>query len=368
MNGRVLLHCIPSLGGGGAERQLALLIPALQAMGWNNHVAYARAGVNLEAIVNAGVPVTQVGPGAVGSIRTLLQVYRLVGRTRPQIVQTWLPHMDIVGGLAAKAHRARWVITERSSSAAYDGSLAYRLREWLARGADCVVANSHAGARLWEELAPDLRRITIPNAVPYDRIRTRTNSARLQSPNPGLARKKILTAGRIAVEKDPLTLLRAIAEVLQARDDSIVEIFGEGELETQLRGQVASLPSNVAGRVRISGYTDDLWGEMASADVFVSMSRFEGNPNVVLEAAACECPLILSDIPAHREIVDATSAWFVPIQDAQALARTLMHVLDNPRQAREKAGAAMELVAQRSVERMARTYDALYRTLLEEHR
>ena len=190
MSGRVLLHCIPSLGGGGAERQLALLIPALQALGWNNHVAFARAGVNLEAIVNAGVPVTQVGPGAVGSIRTLLQVYRLVGRTRPQIVQTWLPHMDIVGGLAAKAHRARWVLSERTSSAAYDGSLGYRLREWLGRGADCVVANSDAGARLWEELAPELRRITIPNAVPYDRIRVRTAAVRLQSPNPGLTRKK----------------------------------------------------------------------------------------------------------------------------------------------------------------------------------
>lgn len=364
MRNRTLLHCIPSLGGGGAERQLSLLAPALQSMGWSNHVAYARAGSNLDAIVAAGVPTTRVGSGRVGSPITLLQVYRLVGSLRPAIVQTWLPHMDIIGGAAALAHRARWLISERTSSAAYGPGIGYRVRERLGRRADCVVANSRAGASFWEGIAPGVRRLTIPNAVPQDQIQARICGVREQARL--RAQPTIVTAGRFAPEKDPLTVISAIGAVLQEDGRVRAALFGEGEMESEVRSLVASLPADAAARVSIAGYTRDLWTQLAAADVFVSMSFFEGNPNVVLEAAACECPLVLSDIPAHREIFDEGSAYFVAPRDPVDLARVLARALNDQAEAGRRARAAAALVAQRSVAQMARQYDSVYRALLEE--
>ncbi len=54
-----------------------------------------------------------------------------------------------------------------------------------------------------------------------------------------------------------------------------------------------------------------VWALMKKASVFVSLSAYEGCPNTVMEAMACGCPIIVSDIPEHREILDEQSALFV---------------------------------------------------------
>lgn len=369
MSRGTILHCIPSLAGGGSERQLSLLVPALQAMGWDNHVAYARGGVHMDTMADCRIPTISVGGGRVGSLRTLLDVCRLVGKLRPDIVQTWLPHMDIVGGIAALIHGTPWLISERSSGAAYTHGISHRLRERLGHRADYVVANSLVGANFWRSVAPNVRRTTIVNAVPHEQILAQTAGIRTRSRSVGCAQRTIVAAGRFSPEKDPQTLIRAITAVLKTSDNVQASIFGEGPLEPEIRQLASSqLAPTEATRLRIGGYTSDLWIELARADLFVSVSWFEGSPNVPLEAAACGCPLVLSDIPAHREIFDHTSAYFVTPRNPDNLAQVISHVLENPAEANRKAGIASELAARRSVGSMVRQYDSLYRMLLEEGR
>ena len=71
----------------------------------------------------------------------------------------------------------------------------------------------------------------------------------------------------------------------------------------------------LADRVRLVGFVPDAWAWMKRASVLVSPSLFEGHPNVVLEAAACGCPLVVSDIPAHREFLDGENAVLVDTGD-----------------------------------------------------
>jgi glycosyltransferase involved in cell wall biosynthesis len=155
-----------------------------------------------------------------------------------------------------------------------------------------------------------------------------------------------------------MTLLQAIPEVLVTRTDAAFYLFGEGPLEREL--VAAAARDELRGRVRIQGFTSQLWSWMKRANVFVSLSLFEGSSNVALEAAAAGCPLILSDIPANRELFDDDSAFFVPASDAAAVARAMIAALGDRTRAEQKAKRAYEKLLRWPVEAIASEYIDLY--------
>jgi glycosyltransferase involved in cell wall biosynthesis len=81
-------------------------------------------------------------------------------------------------------------------------------------------------------------------------------------------------------------------------------------------------------RVFFPGHVDDVPRWLAAADVFVFPSRYEGLGGAVIEAMAAGLPIIASDIPVMREVVEAGgNADLVPVDDSAALARTLAAML-----------------------------------------
>jgi len=122
----------------------------------------------------------------------------------------------------------------------------------------------------------------------------------------------------------------------------------------------------VAHRLVFTGFVENLWDLMKRANALVSLSRFEGRPNVVLEAMACGCPLVVSDIPAHREILDERSALFADPDDPAAAAAALKATLVCGDEARGRARAARVSDAGLPVEETARLYEQLYLSLLGE--
>jgi glycosyltransferase involved in cell wall biosynthesis len=76
----------------------------------------------------------------------------------------------------------------------------------------------------------------------------------------------------------------------------------------------------VAGKILLPGVITNPWSLLKKAELLVSVSHYEGCPNVVLEAMACGCPVVVSDIPAHREILGEATALLVNPQDPAAIA------------------------------------------------
>jgi glycosyltransferase involved in cell wall biosynthesis len=116
-------------------------------------------------------------------------------------------------------------------------------------------------------------------------------------------------------------------------------------------------------RVRLAGFTPELWRWMRRASAFVSVSHFEGNPNTVLEAMALGCPLVVSAIAQHREILDDATAQFCDRTSVDDIAGAIDSVLVRPEVAAKRAAAAAESVHGRSVEHAAHAYIGLYRAL-----
>lgn len=361
-NGRkVSLYCIPSFGGGGAERQLCYLANSSIGMGFATHIAYIHDGPNLKVLDQSGVVLHRLSARSNYDPMILLQLVKLIREVRPFLIQTWISQMDVMGGLAGLFTKTPFILSERSSALAYRRNWKDRLRVYVGLRAAAVVANSEAGKSYWQGLGYQGRTQVIRNVVPMSEIE------RAPCADPGdygipKGSRLIVFAGRYSEEKNIILLLEAVTRVIRERSDVAALLFGEGPLRGEIERWVSE--SGLGARIKIGGYCESLWALMKAADVFVSVSAFEGHPNTVLEAMAARCPLVVSDIPEHREFLDESSAYLTRPSSIADVADAVARALDNRTEARAKADAAFRAAAKWSAESQTSEYIDLYRKIL----
>src|SRR4051794_3208157 len=105
-----ILHCILSMHGGGAEQQLRDLAPALATRGHDVHVAVIFPGVH-SAGLTPKCTVHELGARGNRDPHIVSRIFNCMRRLRPDLVQTWLTHMDIVAGASATLLRIPWVLS-----------------------------------------------------------------------------------------------------------------------------------------------------------------------------------------------------------------------------------------------------------------
>jgi glycosyltransferase involved in cell wall biosynthesis len=157
---------------------------------------------------------------------------------------------------------------------------------------------------------------------------------------------RIITVGAFKEQKNHALLLDAFARV--AAKDAQLMLLGQGHLRAALERRASEL--GIAGRVLMPGFTVDPWPYLASADVFVLSSDYEGFPLVLAEAMHAGLKVVSTDcISGPAELLDG-GRWgrLVPCGDAQRLAEAIDAALAEPsdparmrRRAVEMAGPAM---------------------------
>jgi glycosyltransferase involved in cell wall biosynthesis len=175
-----------------------------------------------------------------------------------------------------------------------------------------------------------------------------------------------LTAiGRLIEVKNPLTIERAFH--LSDDGQSRLVFVGEGHLRDPLMQEIAA--HGLGRRVQFTGLIarELVYKYLLDTDLFISTSFIEGLPVAVLEAMACGRPILLSDIPAHREI--AANIDFIPLvaaPDADGFAREIKRFQKMSAQERSQIGArCRQLVEERfSLTKMRQEYDSIYLQLL----
>jgi glycosyltransferase involved in cell wall biosynthesis len=349
---RVLL-CIPTLCGGGAERQIRLLAPRLVERGM--HVAlFSRFGPgDAESLTAAGIECFPIAAVGNHDPRIVVQLARAARRSNAQIVHTWLTQMDVIGGAVALATRKIWVLSERTSPEGYRGTIKERTRFALGRFADLVVANSPSGLAAW----PHHPRLTvIGNGIDFEALDAAPTAFADRTAE---GRPLILVAARLARCKRIDAVLRAVPHLRRAFPDALLAIIGAGPEETSLKALAAEF--GIERSVYFAGFRQDVWSWIKSASVFISASRVEGQPNLVLEAAAAGIPQVLSDIRMHRDTVGDEGALFVDPGDPAALSDAIESLIRGPSLARRLAASARSAVLGLSIGRAAENYAELYR-------
>lgn len=352
-----VLHLIPTLGQGGAERQLSILAPALKDEGIDVAVGIHTEGENLRPLENAGVKIFRLPARLNNSPLRYLDVARVVRCYRPDLVQTWLLQMDVFGGLVARNYRVPHILSERSSGELYhSGGIKFGIRAMIGSFAAAVVANSRGGADYWKSVNFRGELKIIPNAIGEYILPSTV-------PDFGLIGKRIIVAaGRFSFEKNYDVLIQALIDALLRLPDHHAVILGDGPDRSRFENYVHK--SGMAKRIHFLGYVSDVRWWLRQAEVFVSASLMEGHPNVVIESAAERCPMVLSDIRAHRDFVGSEGALYANTAKYKDFSDAIVFCISDRESSINRVNFSFKLTENLSVQGAVSRYIELYRKTL----
>lgn len=231
-----------------------------------------------------------------------------------------------------------------------------------------VVCCSHASYEsipgFFRWLAGD-RLSTVQNGLDIARIDR--IAANIQPPRKGTSDFTVVAISRLveAHIKNPFSVLTAFQQGADLKSRLIY--IGDGPLRQLLITN--SREAGLEDRTEFTGLIPraEVYERLLHADLFISTSRAEGLPVSVLEAMACHCPVILSDIPPHREIAEGVS--FIPLvqpDDMAGFAREIRRFAEMPEAERAVIGEeCRKLVEQRfSLEAMHTGYEKVYTQIM----
>ncbi len=361
-----VLQVIPTLDRSGAEKQMMLLACGLPRDRFRVEVAaLTRLGpleVDLRA---AGVPVTLIGKrhkiDPVGYRR--LEAFVRDGRF--DVVQTWIFAGNAYGRLAAHRAGVPVILATEMAVDLWKGRLERVVDRWLARWTDRVVGNSEAVVQYYRDLGiPEAKLARIYSGIGPEEP-TEVDPAQVRREF-GLeaTTRLVLFAGRLAPQKGVDVLLRSL-DLLQHVEPGVVTLIaGDGPLRTTLEEQARSF-GLLGGAVRFLGHREDVPRLLAAADLLVLPSRYEGLPNVVLEAMRFAKPVVATAAPGTRElVVDGETGLLVPIDDVGAHTEAIRRLVRDPELAMRMGRAGRERVGRCfGLETMIDQFAALYEDL-----
>jgi len=356
------MFVLPNLGGGAARVVVTLLRhldrerfePHLMVVdrlsAWFRRDVPSDVGLHVlarrrarQAVLAMLVTIWRVRPAVVVSTQGYINFILLL--THPFFPHTRLIVREVIGERYLEHYRYR--------------ELFYRWYLRLVRHADRIVTQSDAVAREMtarvQRRPGQVRRLY--NPVDGDLLVREGRSSATPFVGTG---PHVVAAGRLHEQKGFDLLLEAFAGVLAEGVPATLTILGEGEERSALEAQAQRL--GIAGAVRLAGFQEHPYRYFGHADLFVLSSRYEGLPNVLLEALACGCPVVAFDCPhGVREIVrDGVNGLLLPPEDVGALRAALTRLLRSPQErTRLRAGvsATMEPFAAPTI---ARAWEALF--------
>lgn len=358
-----VLHVISGLRRGGAEAVLTRLVTASGGDFEHEIVALRDEGHFGPILRGLGIPVHVVGLERPRHLlASFCKVVGLIRNSRPDVVQTWLYHADLLGGIAARLARAPAVLWGIRNTNLDAGSIGRSLRwiAWLSARLsrfipDAIVCNSEQAARRHIDFGyrRGLFRI-ISNG--YDTAKFRPDSAlRAAVRNEFRIAPQVLLLGKMArwdAQKDHCNLLSAVQLVTARRSDIRLLLAGDGMVPDNEQLMTLVRRVGIEDKVIFAGPRDDVPALMNALDVHVMASLGEAFPNAVAEAMACGTPCVVTDVGDAGRIVGDTG-WIVPAQDSAALASGIEQAL----QAIEQQGR--ELLGERCRRRIEQHFQLL---------
>jgi glycosyltransferase involved in cell wall biosynthesis len=371
-----VLHIITNLYLGGAESMLCRLICAMDRDRFSNEViSLIGVGSVADKVRSAGVPVRSLGmKRGVANPLVIPRLVRWVRDSKPQIVQTWMYHANLIGALAARLagdvpivwgiHQAdldrelnKPVTLGTSRCCAY-------LSRWLPVS---VVFVSQAAMLLHTRHGYAAQRmVVVPNGFdlqafkpdPAARLSLRKE---LQLPE---STQLIGMAARFHPQKGHVNFIQAAAQLHAVMPDVHFCLCGRGVTrdnpELMKRITLACLQE----RFHLLDERSDIASFYAAIDIATSSSRSEAFPLSVGEAMACGTPCVVTDVGDSARIVGDTGS-VVPPNDPRALASAWRELIEAGAATRRDLGmAARSRVRQHfSLNAVVRRYESIYEEL-----
>lgn len=321
---------ITDLDPGGAERMLTELVTRLDRNEWEPHVYCLGPEAYFSSVMrDHGIQVTCFHATGTADVPRVVWKWRQkLRRFRPEILYTWLFHANILGRFAGKWAGVSHILSGiRVAERRHAWHL--RLDRWTNRLVEKNVCVSRGVAQFVERtggLDPQ-KSVVIANAVDGKRFEgvPPADLTRFGVP-PGCP--VVITIGRLDYQKGVDVLVDAIPHVRQRHSAAHFLIVGDGPERSALERRAKSL--GLENQVHFVGRQTGIPALLAASTLLVLPSRWEGMPNVVLEALAAGKPVIATQVEGTEDlVVTDLNGWLVPSEQAPDLAKTMTVALGN---------------------------------------
>lgn len=370
-----ILHIITGLSCGGAEGVLFRLVSASGQQ--NNHhyvISLTGLGVHGEKLLMAGIKVYPLNmPRGWRAVAGFLKIFRIIRKIKPDVVQTWMYHADLIGGIAAKMAGVRNVIWgvrgpfDREMTS-WKTKVVVRLCASISRIVPkSIICNSKYATLVHiNEGYPRSKFINIPNGISLG-TGIKKPSVRAQVISQNKLQKDVILLGMIArydPHKDHDNLLNALGHLIKKDNRITCLLIGSG-MDAANRELCALLGKyNVSDSVRLLGQREDIFKLMSAIDIHVLSSAAESFPNVLVESMACCTPCVSTNVGDAALIIGDTG-WVVPPSDpislAVALQKAIGHMKDIKQWNIRGRACRRRIINNYSLEPMVKSYDRAWR-------
>ena len=366
-------HVIAGLSMGGAQMMLYKLLSRLDRAAFQSEViSLADVGPLDKKIRALGVPVKVLGmcPGTPNPV-ALYRLARWWRNDPPQVVQTWMYHADLIGGLAAKFAGGIPVVWNiRHSHLDVEGNKRSTL--WTIR--TCarlsrrlptrIVCCAELSRRIHAQLGYAREKmVVIPNGFDLEVFRPDPTARRSVRQELGIPEEALVIGlvGRFHPLKDHRNFVEAAARLHASRPDVHFLLCGDDVTaeNTELAEWINA--AGLAGRCHLLGPREDVPRLNAALDIACSSSYSEGFPNTIGEAMACGVPCAVTDVGDSALIVGDTGS-VVPPKNPDALANAWRELIEIGPDGRGLLGAAARRRIDQcfSLRAIAARYEDLY--------
>jgi glycosyltransferase involved in cell wall biosynthesis len=361
-----ILFGITDLASGGAEQAVVEIATRLAAVGHSCRVVSLAPPPRpprsqlVPRLEEAGIEVAFLDAASWRHLpRTVSRFVGHLQAFQPHVVQSFLHHANLVAALAFKRVGRRDLLTgirvaERRRN----------LHRWWARRTDRWVAKHVCVSQAVADFAarsialPRSKLVVIPNGVDLRRFDDPPPLPRDSLGIPPKARV-IACVGRLDRQKRLAWLLQRMPSLAAALPRHHLLLVGEGPEARRLRRLARQL--GVDRRVHFVGWRTDIPAILATADLLVLTSAWEGSPNVLLEAMAAGRPVVASRAEGVDELLSPTAVdQLVGQQDAEGFAERVVRICRDASLARQLGAANRARARLFSWSATASAYERLY--------
>lgn len=363
-----VLHVITGLADGGAEACLYRLIATTKNSVSNYVICLRSPDKYSELIEHLGVQVFHLNFNKSYQIfAKFCELYRLIKKINPDIVQTWLYHADLIAGVCAKLAKIPicWGVhnTElRFGEISISGLWLVKLLSILSSSIPMkIIFCSFSSRDYHQSVGYDQSKFsTIHNGVDTQRFYY-SEAMRLKFREEYNLKNDQICLGMIARNKPPkdyLSLIHALA-ILKRRGYKLKSFFVGFETEL-LKPDVEK--AGLAEDVYILGQKDHIPEILNGLDIFVLSSKSEACPNVLIEAMACGVYSISTDVGDCKYLVGVYGTT-VPVGDTVALSEAIIEAISR-QPIDNKLKRTKHIQHQFTIERMAQEYLRVWREII----
>lgn len=372
-----IIHVIIGLGVGGAELMLKRLIGSHASLEEIEHsvVSLTDLGVVGDLLKAEGVQVTVLGMRNMLDVpRVVYQLFTLLRESRPEIVQTWMYHADLLGGLVARVAGVKSVIwgvrTTDVGSGGKRSTVAIRkicaLLSFFLPNVIVCAANSSRKAHAMLGYCDD-KMLVIPNGFEISRLQASAQQRDSLRTQLGIRPEELVVGslGRFNPVKDQANFIAASALVAKRYPSAKFLLVGRDLDVTNIKIMQLLEATGYSDRFILLGERQDVAVCLKAMDIFCLHSRTEGFPNVLGEAMCMALPCVTTDVGDAAYLLGGNGV-VVPSQDAPALAEGLSKMFELDSEARFTMGKAGQLRVYENftLERASQRFLELYKKII----